>query len=60
MTRKAKPKHATVPLGEYNVPLIGIPPSAVLEECDLCHDEFKLMEITLTGTQLLCPKCKKP
>lgn len=44
----------------YKVPLIGINPSAVLETCDCCHDEFGLrtVEIQEDG-QILCVKCKK-
>jgi hypothetical protein len=50
--------HAIVPLGEYNVPLIGIPKTAVLEECDLCHEEFRLSDVELIGYQILCRKCR--
>ena len=55
------PPWAVVPLGEYNVPLIGIPPSAVLETCDLCGCFCHLSEIefNFAGNQWLCPRCRK-
>ncbi len=49
--------HAQVQIGEFKVPLIGIPPSAVLESCDCCHDDIGLSEAVFTGSQVLCPKC---
>lgn len=51
--------HAIIRLGEYTVPLIGIAPVEVLEQCDLCHDLFSIQQIQLTGTQFLCPKCRE-
>ena len=51
--------HAVVRVGEYQIPLIGIPPSATEYECDLCHDVFPIEEIELNkeGNQFLCKKC---
>ena len=52
-------KHAEVKIGEYKIPLIGIPPEATEYECDLCHDIFAVDEIELNkeGNQFLCKKC---
>lgn len=51
--------HATVNRDGFNVPLIGVPPGAVMEECDLCHEEHPLRDLTWTGTQMLCEKCRR-
>ena len=50
--------HAIVNKDGYDVPLIGVHPGAVLEECDLCHEEQPLRDLTWTGTQMLCEKCR--
>ena len=51
-------KYAEITIGEYTIPLIGIPPEAVLEECDLCHDIFSIQKIMITECgQFLCFKC---
>lgn len=50
-------KHATVNKDGYNVPLIGVAEEAVLEECDCCHEQHALLDLTWTGTQTLCAKC---
>ena len=50
-------KHATIKLGDYTIPLIGVDRTATLEECDLCHDIFSIQAVWLTGTQILCEKC---
>jgi hypothetical protein len=42
---------AWVKVGEYVIPLIGIPMSATEEECDCCHDIKQLQSIELTGVQ---------
>lgn len=53
-------KHAEVTIGEYTIPLIGIPSSATLDECDCCHDFFSIqqLEINESGNQVLCIKCR--
>lgn len=56
-THKLTRRHATVVKDGYEVPLIGIPPNAVLEHCDLCGNEYGMAELTWTGTQMLCKKC---
>ena len=50
--------HATVEREGFRVPLIGIPPGAVLQECDCCHQEFPLKEVEYNGIQTLCRKCR--
>lgn len=53
-------KHATVKIGDYDIPLIGIPPDATLEECDLCGYLFNLRQVQVSenGRQILCDKCR--
>jgi hypothetical protein len=53
-------KHACVQREGFTVPLIGLPPSAVLEECECCHIEFGLGKLEFNGVQMLCEKCRKP
>jgi len=50
-------QHAMVVKDGYKVPLIGIPPSAVMETCDCCHEEYGMSELTWSGQQMLCKKC---
>jgi hypothetical protein len=52
--------HATVKIGDYTIPLIGIPLSATEMECDLCHDIFHINDVHLMfeGKQFLCQKCR--
>ena len=49
-------RYATVPAGEYMVPLIGIPASATQERCVKCKKLVHLTEINLDG---ICKKCAK-
>jgi len=53
--------HATVKIGEYIIPLIGLPLSATEMECELCHDIYHISDVHLTkdGKQFLCKKCQK-
>jgi hypothetical protein len=53
-------KHATVKIGEYTIPLIGIDPSATLERCDQCRKSKHLsaMKITMDGKRILCVSCR--
>ena len=51
------PKHATVIRDGYEVPLIGVPESSVLETCQCCGEVIGLLQTVLTGTQALCWKC---
>ena len=52
-------KHATVQRDGFTVPLIGIAPDAVLQECDCCGDIFPMREVEWSGKQMLCAKCRK-
>ena len=61
-TRVSKPKrtkHAMIKLGDYNVPLIGIPPASTREKCDKCGKGFPMQDVEM-GERILCPKCRKP
>lgn len=40
-------KHATVKVGEYTVPLIGVPPTATTEKCSQCGEARHLSELSL-------------
>lgn len=51
-------EHATVKIGEYEVPLIGVPKSATQETCTGCSQSFHLTEIALDARgEPKCPKC---
>ena len=51
--------HAIVEREGFKVPLLGIPPDAVLQECDLCHNEYSLRDVEMTDSgQILCKKCR--
>ncbi len=52
-------KHATIKFGEYEIPLIGLPPSSTEEDCQQCKKRFHLQEIELVHTKFLCNECKK-
>jgi hypothetical protein len=52
-------KRATVPFHGYQVPLIGVPADAVIEQCDLCGDWFGLREVEWSGKQWLCAWCRR-
>jgi putative endonuclease len=41
--------HATTKIGEYTIPLIGVPQSATDETCTRCEKSFHLTEIMLDG-----------
>jgi hypothetical protein len=51
--------HAQVEREGFKVPPIGIPPDAVLQECDLCHASFPLREVEMNDAgQMLCKRCR--
>jgi len=53
-------RHATVARDGFDVPLIGIPVEAVLDECQLCGDVYPIRELAFSPAgQLLCSKCRK-
>ena len=50
--------HAIVEREGFKVPLLGIPPDAVLQECDVCHDEFALRDVEMNDAgKCVCKKC---
>jgi len=50
-------RHAMVVRDGYEVPLIGIPPSAVMETCERCGVEIGLSKSVFDGREVLCPDC---
>jgi len=56
-----KPKHATVKVGEYTVPLIGVPEDATQQECETCGQSFHISEIELAANgKACCKRCLPP
>lgn len=54
-------KHATVRVGEYTIPLIGVPPSATTEKCSQCGESRHLSELTLNEKgHPVCATCNTP
>lgn len=53
-------KWASVEREGFSVPLIGVPMTSMVEECDLCGDFRGLrdVELTLSG-QWLCRRCRE-
>jgi hypothetical protein len=51
--------HATVKIGEYTIPLIGIPESATQMECEKCKQIFHITDVALNGSEFVCEKCNK-
>lgn len=51
-------KHAMVLKDGFNVPLIGVPPTAVLETCDVCGNEYSIRDLSWNGKQMECAKCR--
>lgn len=60
--RAPKNRHATVYVGRYNIPLIGVPPSATMERCDVCGEKIHLSKATFRDDKIMCRRCaaKKP
>lgn len=51
--------HAIIIRDGFAVPLIGIPESAVIDECDLCGDVFGTSNLKWDEQgSLLCSKCR--
>lgn len=50
-------QHATIRLGDYNIPLIGIAAEATTEKCDLCRAPIHIQGVRLTGVQFICFRC---
>ena len=54
-------KHATVKIGEFEIPLIGVPQDATQQKCEGCGKNFHLTEITLDADgKPKCPECLSP
>ena len=51
--------HAIVHVGNYSIPLIGIPVDATLERCDECGKFFNVRQITLEDGKFICEKCRQ-
>lgn len=53
-------EHALVKIGDYMIPLVGIPYEACLMNCDLCHVSFYLTDVKLNydGNQFHCMFCR--
>lgn len=51
-------KHATIKIGEFTVPLVGVAETVILETCDCCHHGFGIQHVELVGTQFLCAHCR--
>lgn len=51
-------KHATVRVGGYKIPLIGIDRDASQQECEACHESFHLLEVGLCDGKFLCITCR--
>jgi len=52
--------HAIVHVGNYSIPLIGLPVDATLERCDECGKLFNVRQITLEDGKFICEKCREP
>ena len=52
-------KHATVKLGEHQIPLIGVPPDATDQKCEKCGKVVHLSDSNLQGNKFLCGECLK-
>lgn len=52
-------KHATVKVGDYTIPLIGVPPLATKEKCSECGELRHLSEISLNDKgHPVCATCR--
>jgi hypothetical protein len=52
-------KHATVKIGEYTIPLLGIPQDASEQICDQCKLPKHITEVAFDGKQFICGDCLK-
>ena len=51
--------HAIVEREGFKVPLIGIHPDSVLQECHCCHNEFALRDVEMSDDgECYCKKCR--
>ena len=54
-------KYSVVSRDRFEVPLLGIPPSAVADYCDSCGGIFPYLalQICADGNHFLCAKCRE-
>lgn len=51
---------ATVKIGEYEIPLIGIPDSATQQKCSICGKSFHISEIKIEmNGEPKCSQCEE-
>lgn len=50
-------KHATVRIGEYVIPLIGIHEDATQSECESCGRMTHISDLKLVGDRFVCERC---
>lgn len=51
-------EHCKVKIGDYDIPLIGIPREYGLITCERCKKEFRLQEIKITyNSKCYCFEC---
>ncbi len=56
--KKKKVEHATVRVGDYVVPLIGVPKTATQEKCTRCGSKLHLADTVLDAKgQPCCQTC---
>jgi len=51
--------HATVKIGDYTIPLIGIPPEATEDKCETCGKLFHLSELAFVDGKMICKDCNE-
>ena len=53
-------KHAEIQVGEYKIPLLGVPADAVEYTCDGCRNTFHILQLQLntSGNKFLCENCR--
>ncbi len=53
-----KDDHINIKIGDYKIPLIGVPRKMGLIQCQRCKKEFELQEIRITyDSKCFCFKC---
>lgn len=58
--REHKDIHATVTRDGFTVPLLYVPDTATLEECQRCGKTYNFTEMKFSKDgELLCPNCRK-
>lgn len=58
VSRRKKTEWATVPVGEYTVPLIGVPKEATQEKCSQCGAPLHIKDTVLNAKgEPCCATC---